>query len=604
MITLAFAQLVYYLGLRPRGLWRRRRPQHQPQPLPGLIDLRDKASFYWLCFALLLRHPVVLRPLRQLALRLVLRGAKSNELRMTALGFPVFRYRLVAFTLSGAFGGLAGILLANEGAYVSPAMMSWVKSGDLIVIVVLGGMGALFGPLYGAIAFFVLEELLKPLLDLLHKGWGEYWQIVFGPHAGARSRSTPAAASIRCWGAAMAEPLLVDRPPGQALRRPARHRQRLDRRAAGRDPRPDRPQRRRQDHPGRASSPATCGPTPAPSISPAATSRACRRMPACGWGSARSFQITSVLREFSALDNVALAVQAHAGHSFRFLRRRAPRREPARRRRGAASTRSGLAPAPTRRPPALSHGEQRQLEIAMALAGDPRAAAARRADGRHGRRGIQRMVGFLHGLKGQLRHAADRARHGRRLRAGRPHHRAGLWPRHRLGHAGTRSAPTPRCARPISARRPPDAAGQRASKASTARARRCSAWTLAHRCRRGRDPDGPQRHGQDHDRARHHGPAARAPRHRSSSRASASISLPSFRIARLGLGLVPEGRQIFPNLSVRENLVAAAANRIGRPQPWTSARASNSSRGSPSARATAATSSRAASSRCWRSAAR
>jgi branched-chain amino acid transport system permease protein len=60
-------------------------------------------------------------------------------------------------------------------------MMSWVKSGDLIVIVVLGGMGTLFGPLYGTIAFFVLEETLPPLLDLLRKGWGEYWQIVFGP---------------------------------------------------------------------------------------------------------------------------------------------------------------------------------------------------------------------------------------------------------------------------------------------------------------------------------------------------------------------------------------------------------------------------------------
>ena len=93
----------------------------------------------------------------------------------------MFHYRLAAFALSGALGGLAGILLANEGAYVSPAMMSWMKSGDLIVIVVLGGMGTLFGPLYGAIAFFALEEALKPLLDLMHKGWGEYWQIVFGP---------------------------------------------------------------------------------------------------------------------------------------------------------------------------------------------------------------------------------------------------------------------------------------------------------------------------------------------------------------------------------------------------------------------------------------
>ena len=108
-------------------------------------------------------------------------AAHGNELRMLALGFPVFRYRLAAFVIAGALGGLSGILLANEGAYVSPAMMSWVKSGDLIVMVVMGGIGALFGPLYGTIAFFALEEFLKPLLDLLHKGWGEYWQIVFGP---------------------------------------------------------------------------------------------------------------------------------------------------------------------------------------------------------------------------------------------------------------------------------------------------------------------------------------------------------------------------------------------------------------------------------------
>jgi ABC-type branched-chain amino acid transport system, permease component len=73
-------------------------------------------------------------------------------------------------------------------------MMSWVKSGDLIVIVVLGGMGTLFGPLYGAIAFFALEESLPPLLDLGRKGWGEYWQIVFGPML-VLVRSTPRAAS-------------------------------------------------------------------------------------------------------------------------------------------------------------------------------------------------------------------------------------------------------------------------------------------------------------------------------------------------------------------------------------------------------------------------
>jgi branched-chain amino acid transport system permease protein len=181
MITLAFAQLVYYVsaGLEAYGgddglnISRSR--------FPGLIELRDKASFYWLCLAVLLATLWFCGRLARSRFGFVLRGARSNEQRMNALGFPVFRYRLAALVISGAFGGLAGVLLANEGAYVSPAMMSWMKSGDLIVMVVLGGMGTLLGPLYGAIAFFVLEESLKPLLDFLHKGWGEYWQIVFGP---------------------------------------------------------------------------------------------------------------------------------------------------------------------------------------------------------------------------------------------------------------------------------------------------------------------------------------------------------------------------------------------------------------------------------------
>ncbi len=181
MITLAFAQLVYYLGAGLEAYGADDGLNISRSRFSGLIDLRDKASFYWLCFALLCGTLWFCGRYANSRFGLVIRGAKSNELRMTALGFPVFRYRLAAFTLAGALGGLAGILLANEGAYISPAMMSWVKSGDLIVIVVLGGMGTLFGPLYGAIAFFALEEMLNPLLDLVHEGWGEYWQIVFGP---------------------------------------------------------------------------------------------------------------------------------------------------------------------------------------------------------------------------------------------------------------------------------------------------------------------------------------------------------------------------------------------------------------------------------------
>ena len=181
MITLAFAQLVYYVGSGLEAYGGDDGLNISRSRFPGLIDLRDKANFYWLCFALLCASLWFCGRYANSRFGLVIRGAKSNELRMTALGFPVFRYRLAAFTISGAFGGLAGILLANEGAYISPAMMSWMKSGDLIVIVVLGGMGTLFGPLYGTIAFFVLEEALPPILNLAHKGWGEYWMIVFGP---------------------------------------------------------------------------------------------------------------------------------------------------------------------------------------------------------------------------------------------------------------------------------------------------------------------------------------------------------------------------------------------------------------------------------------
>lgn len=181
MITLAFAQLVYYVGSGLEAYGGDDGLNISRSRFPGLIDLRDKASFYWLCFALLCASLWFCGRYANSHFGLVLRGAKSNELRMTALGFPVFRYRLAAFTIAGALGGLSGILLANEGAYVSPAMMSWIKSGDLIVIVVLGGMGTLFGPLYGTIAFFVLEEVLPPALNVAHKGWGEYWMIVFGP---------------------------------------------------------------------------------------------------------------------------------------------------------------------------------------------------------------------------------------------------------------------------------------------------------------------------------------------------------------------------------------------------------------------------------------
>ena len=104
---------------------------------------------------------------------MVIQGSRTNDRRMQAIGFPTFRYRLICFVIAGTICGLAGALLANHTEFVSPAMMHWTRSGDLIVMVVLGGMGSPFGPLFGAVAFMVLEETLS--------GITEYWQILLGP---------------------------------------------------------------------------------------------------------------------------------------------------------------------------------------------------------------------------------------------------------------------------------------------------------------------------------------------------------------------------------------------------------------------------------------
>ena len=92
---------------------------------------------------------------------------------MQAIGFPAKRYQLVCFVISGTMCGLAGALLANNTDFVSPAVMYWTRSGDLMVMVILGGMGTLFGPVMGAVVFLLLEELLSQIT--------EYWALIMGP---------------------------------------------------------------------------------------------------------------------------------------------------------------------------------------------------------------------------------------------------------------------------------------------------------------------------------------------------------------------------------------------------------------------------------------
>jgi branched-chain amino acid transport system permease protein len=174
MITLAFAQMIYYVvvGLDryggDDGLTIYRRSQ-----FAGLLDLSNKTVFYYLCFLLLLGAIYVTWRMVNSRFGLVIQGSRSNDRRMRALGFPTYRYRLTCFVIAGTICGLAGALLANHTDFVSPAMMHWTRSGDLIVMVVLGGMGSLFGPVLGAVALLVLEETLSSIT--------EYWQIILGP---------------------------------------------------------------------------------------------------------------------------------------------------------------------------------------------------------------------------------------------------------------------------------------------------------------------------------------------------------------------------------------------------------------------------------------
>jgi branched-chain amino acid transport system permease protein len=105
---------------------------------------------------------------------MVLRGCKSNERRMIALGFPTFRYKLAAYVLSAAVCIVAGVLLANLTRYVSPSYMQWQVSGELIVMIVLGGMGSLVGPVIGAVSLILLEEILASFHFVLPWGLDAY----------------------------------------------------------------------------------------------------------------------------------------------------------------------------------------------------------------------------------------------------------------------------------------------------------------------------------------------------------------------------------------------------------------------------------------------
>jgi branched-chain amino acid transport system permease protein len=174
MITLAFSQMVFFTAssLAPYGgddgLTVRAR-----DTIAGFALMRDPRSFYYVVFACLLITYLLCRALIASRFGRVFCGARENPIRMASIGYNIFRYQLVAYVIAGAFGGLSGFLLANAAEFVSPAYMSWQRSGELVIMVLLGGTGTLYGAVMGAAVFVLAEEWLS--------GLTEHWKMIFGP---------------------------------------------------------------------------------------------------------------------------------------------------------------------------------------------------------------------------------------------------------------------------------------------------------------------------------------------------------------------------------------------------------------------------------------
>lgn len=197
MITLAFTQMLYYLGisLEPFGGDDGMNTRRSDFGLLGLdftlndnvfvcekrvdkdckVDDRDGAAIYYAAYIALVASVWFCRKLVSSRFGMVIRGAMSNPVRMQAIGFPIYRYRLTAFVIAGCICGIAGFLFANHQQFLSPVYMNWLRSGEIMIMVILGGMGTIYGAAIGAIGLLTLEELLEGYIGK------DYWQMVLGP---------------------------------------------------------------------------------------------------------------------------------------------------------------------------------------------------------------------------------------------------------------------------------------------------------------------------------------------------------------------------------------------------------------------------------------
>lgn len=172
MITLAFAQMIYYLFISMKvwggddGLSLVTRSGFGP------LDLKDAAVFYWVVLACLAASLYLLDRITHARFGRVLQAIRENESRMEGLGYPVLGYKLLCFVIGAALAGLAGALIANHSQLASPNLLQWTQSGTLLVMVIVGGVGALYGGAIGAVVLLLLEELLAHYTSHWHAALG------------------------------------------------------------------------------------------------------------------------------------------------------------------------------------------------------------------------------------------------------------------------------------------------------------------------------------------------------------------------------------------------------------------------------------------------
>ena len=180
MITLAFAQMLFFLfvSLETYG---GDDGMSIDRAEFGVVDLYDPLRLYfliWVCLALV---GLALMFIVRSRFGVTLRAIKSNESRVEAMGLVPLRFKITGYVISAVICGLAGALFASWQEYVSPDIMHWTRSGELMIIIILGGLATLAGPLLGAIVFLLLEEMLPWLLAVVAPAYAENWMILFGP---------------------------------------------------------------------------------------------------------------------------------------------------------------------------------------------------------------------------------------------------------------------------------------------------------------------------------------------------------------------------------------------------------------------------------------